>query len=291
MASATLSAGSASAAVFSTRAADGCEVRRRRDRSRGRASACLASSMARGSCRRWPASRRDRRARRGCPTCAARCRKASVTASMANFDALYAPCSGSTMRPPMEPTFTIRPPPADAAGGTPGSPRAARRGSPRAGVRRVVHRLELERPGLTIPALFTSPASPRSPTARATVSVAVVIISGSVMSMRSGVSSPDVCFASASASALRRTPAKTEKPRVSEFSAHAAPIPVDVPMISDRARCPNDRWSCGCLPGEHVSLLDDFRISPSGTTRGLPPRGRRTDRRSRRPRPSRSCRP
>ena len=66
--------------------------------------------------------------------------------------------------------------------------------------------------GLPIPALLTRPASPRSPTASATVAAAAEIAFSSVTSRMSGVTFPGAFACTACPSASRLTPAKTWKP-------------------------------------------------------------------------------
>ena len=99
------------------------------------------------------------------PHCRSSSRNASVTASIANFDALYAPWSGSTSRPPIDPTFTSRPFPLRSNGRNAWVTATCPNRLTSSWARKSSIGWNSSGPGFTIPALFTRPAMPRSPTA------------------------------------------------------------------------------------------------------------------------------
>src|SRR5262245_2116607 len=97
--------------------------------------------------------------------------------------------------------------------------------------------------GTPMPALFTRPARPRSPTASVTVPAAAAMVFCFVTSTISGVRFVEDRACRASPSCRRRTPAKTWNPISARWSAVAAPVPVDVPVTTT---CPR---SSGALIG------------------------------------------
>src|SRR5918996_3948190 len=163
-------------------------------------------------------------------------RSESDSASIANFDAAYAPSAGEATRPPTELMLTTRPRALRISGRnawvtatwpttfTSSCRRSASIGMISSGA------------GSAIPALLTSPRRPPSPTASVTRSAAPSIVGASVTSRITGVTAPELSAATLSPSASRRTPANTSKPRDTRSSAVARPIPVDAPVTMTAAR-------------------------------------------------------
>ena len=87
-------------------------------------------------------------------------------------------------------------------------------------------------PGTAIPALFTSPAIPASPTAAPTMATAAAMEAPSVTSISTGVSREDALARNLSAAGSARTPAKTRNPRRSNSKAHASPMPLEAPVMT-----------------------------------------------------------
>ena len=143
--------------------------------------------------------------------------------SSANFEALYAPTSGSATRPPIELTFTIRP--------------RARRSAGRNACVTATWPMRLisswwrswsigrnsSGAATAIPALFTSPASGASPSS----SRAAAIWSASDTSIRT-VRTPRP--SSRSASSSFRTAPIASKPSVFRCRTVASPMPVEAPV-------------------------------------------------------------
>src|SRR2546428_12605616 len=100
------------------------------------------------------------------------------------------------------------------------------------------------------PALFTRRASPRSPTALATLPAAATIDSLSATSMVSGCRRSDASDRRSSASLSRRTPANTSKPAASMRRAQARPIPLEVPVMTSAPRDKAPRSLCLRIEGE-----------------------------------------
>src|SRR5438270_2611353 len=110
-------------------------------------------------------------------------------------------------------------------------------------------------PWTVMPALFTSPASPRSPTALATVPAAATIESLSATSTLSGCRRSDASDRRSSASLSRRTPANTSKPAASMRSAQARPIPLEVPVMTRAPRDKASRSLCLGIEGEDPAYV------------------------------------
>src|SRR3954462_3269866 len=83
-----------------------------------------------------------------------------------------------------------------------------------------------------MPALFTRPASPSSRVIDATSDTALAIDAASPTSRITGYERADNCDFRRAASSARRTPAKTRQPARSSRNAHASPMPVDAPVIT-----------------------------------------------------------
>ena len=113
-------------------------------------------------------------------------------------------------------------------------------------------------PGTAIPALFTSPAIPSSPTASPIVLAAAAIWAGSVTSISQRRQPPDAAARSCSAAGEERTPAKTRKPRLSNSIADARPMPVEAPVITTAAPgfvvIPSSRFIFVTRPLNHPPL-------------------------------------
>ena len=139
------------------------------------------------------------------------------------------------IRPPIDPTLTIRPRAclnigrnacANAIGPTRFTSSCLRRSS---------SGRNSSGPGNVAPALLTSPRSPSSRTVAPTAAAAAAIDSPSVTSISSGVTC-NVDARSSSQSACLRTPANTLNPIPASLIAVARPIPVDVPVTTTAPR-------------------------------------------------------
>mgnify|MGYP007085769181 CR=1 FL=1 len=87
-------------------------------------------------------------------------------------------------------------------------------------------------PMTAMPALFTSPHSPCGPTAFSTAAAAAAISAAVVTSRGRAWIAPLPNCSRRRPSSGSRTPAKTRKPCLARSKAHAAPIPVEAPLMT-----------------------------------------------------------